>query len=39
MWDKAKERARAMLSEPDPGYVDQTADRKIRDRFNILLED
>ena len=37
LWQKAKERARTLLDQPDPGYLTPEADSKIRERFNILL--
>ncbi len=38
MWDKANARAKELLMRPDPAYLDPTADREIRKRFNILLD-
>ncbi len=36
-WQRARERARAILAEPDPGYLDPAADRAIRARHRIFL--
>ena len=38
MWDRAREKAKALLAEPDPGYVSADLDRDIRARFPIKLE-
>lgn len=37
-WDRARGVAAEMLAAPDPGYLDATADKSIRDRFRILLD-
>lgn len=38
MWDKANTRAKEVLAQPDPGYLDADADAEIRKQFNILLD-
>lgn len=37
MWTRAGERARQILATHHPEYLDPAVDRRIRDRFNILL--
>ncbi len=37
MWQRARLRVREILGEPGPAYISLEADRKIRERFNILL--
>ncbi len=36
-WSQARERAREMLAQPDPGYLDKSAERAIRAEFDIRL--
>ena len=36
-WAVAREKAREILAQPDPGYLDARADAWARERFNILL--
>jgi trimethylamine--corrinoid protein Co-methyltransferase len=38
MWDRARVRAKTILNDHHPTYIDPTADREIRKRFNILLK-
>ena len=38
IWEVAREKARAMLAEPDPGYLTGTADLDIRKRHRIFLD-
>jgi trimethylamine--corrinoid protein Co-methyltransferase len=37
MWSKARDKARSVLSTHFPDYLPKTADREIRDRFNVLI--
>ncbi len=37
IWSKANEKAREILAENYPAYVDPAVDARIRERFNILL--
>ncbi|MBC6405128.1 MAG: trimethylamine methyltransferase family protein [Rhodospirillales bacterium] len=37
LWSRAKEKAREVLANHRPTYIQPAADRQIRDRFNILL--
>ncbi|WP_127114948.1 trimethylamine methyltransferase family protein [Shimia sediminis] len=37
-WQRANARVRDILSQPDPGYLDSTAERAIRARFDIRLD-
>ena len=37
MWQRANEKAQATLQTHHPQYIDSSTDKKIRDRFNILL--
>jgi trimethylamine--corrinoid protein Co-methyltransferase len=37
MWQRANRKAREVLAGHFPDYIAKDADRKIRDRFNILL--
>ncbi|MGI9412650.1 MAG: trimethylamine methyltransferase family protein [Hyphomicrobiales bacterium] len=37
MWQRARDKAGAILAEHHPGYIPAAADTAIRDRFNILL--
>ena len=37
MWQRANEKAQATLQTHHPRYIDSSTDKKIRDRFNILL--
>ena len=36
-WNTAHEKAKGILAEHNPGYIDRNTDVKIRDRFNIKL--
>ena len=38
IWEVARAKARAMLAEPDPGYLTGTADLDIRKRHRIFLD-
>lgn len=37
-WSSANKKARQILTNHKPHYIDESADRLIRDRFNILLQ-
>jgi len=37
MWQRANQKARGILASHHPIYLQQDVDRKIRERFNILL--
>lgn len=38
MWQRAHERVKKILDSHHPDYVDPATDKKIRDKFNILLD-
>jgi trimethylamine--corrinoid protein Co-methyltransferase len=38
MWDRARTRAKTILAEHHPSYLDLAADAAIRKKFNILLD-
>ncbi len=37
-WSRAKQAAKEILNQPDPGYIGKAEDTKIRDQFKILLD-